>query len=250
MPKHIELGKWFFTLTLSLVGFSAYARSDLNCDRKIDDFSKETIGKFPSQWSSTDEKALKKIVESGTYYTVQKDASKTYLKALTSGGAFTIFKEMDKEPFLWNLDEYPYLRWKWRAKQLPKDANEKYMGSNDAGASVYVIWKANFVMKVKSIKFTWSSSLDIGTHVSKRFGLDQVQVLQNQKSKLNSWVEQTVDVRSLYKSYFEDGKDKVAQPIAIAILSDADATKSTAEADYADFYLCREGASATGSSKK
>lgn len=211
---------------------------EMRCDRPVESFSALDESKFPPGWTSADDKQLKKHTEEAGYYRIVKEDGNTFLRATSAGNAFTIHKDVSN----WDLNQYPYLRWRWRAKQFPKNANEKYIRSNDAAAAVYVIWKASAIMKVKSIKFTWSSTLDAGTEVSKRFGLDHVRVLQNQKSEVGEWIEETVDVRALFQRFYEVGADALEAPLAIAVLSDSDATKSTAEADYDDFTLCQGAA--------
>lgn len=205
------------------------------CDRPIEDFSIKTLGAFPEGFLAHDESKLKKVIAKGGYYSVKQDSDgNAYLNANAVKNGLIIHKDVPK----WNLDEHPYLRWRWRAKQFPKGGNEKYIRTNDAAASVYVVWEAGALMRVKSIKFTWSTKLEVGTYISKRFGLDHVQVLQNQQTSNGDWVEQTVDVRSLFRKYFEPSDDKLESPLAVAILSDSDATDSIAEADYDDFTLC------------
>ncbi len=213
-----------------------FAQTSMNCDRPVEDFSTKTVGAFPEGFVAHDESKLKKVIAQGNYYSVKQDEdTNSYLNAVANKDGLIIHKDVEN----WNLDEYPYLRWRWRAKQFPKGGNEKYIRANDAAASVYVVWKASSLMRVKSIKFTWSSTLDVGTYISKRFGLDHIQVLQNQRKNVGQWVEQTVDVRGLFRKYYEPEDGKLARPLAIAVLSDADATDSVAEADYDDFTLCR-----------
>jgi hypothetical protein len=48
-----------------------------------------------------------------------------------------------------------------------------------------------------------------------------------------------VNVRDDYKKYFGDGE--VPKPAGIAVLTDADDTKGSAQGDYANFRACRAG---------
>jgi hypothetical protein len=243
MPKGSVMNIISYSLFTLLITFTvssavhAQPASSMNCDRPFEDFSEKTVGAFPEQFTAHDSSHLKRITSRGGYYTVKQDEDQnSYLNALATNDGLIIHKDIEN----WNLDEYPHLRWRWRARQFPKGGNEKYIRTNDAAAAVYVVWKASSLMRVKSIKFTWSASLDVGTHISKRFALDHVHVMQNQTSaKTGKWIEETVDVRALFRKYYNPTDGKLEQPIAIALLTDSDNTNSVAEADYDDFVLCR-----------
>lgn len=227
-----------FLITAFLLSGYAFAIPELVCDSVVENFSGQTLGGFPSGFTSPDTALLKRTIAKNEYYTIAEDPDGVrFLRAATTGGSLTIFKATKG----WDIDEYPYLRWKWRVHQLPRLANEKYIRTNDAAASVYAVWDANSLMKVKSIKFTWSSALAPGTHLVKRFGFDHVQVLREGHTKVGEWREETINLKSLHREYFELKNDEIVpSPLALAILSDGDSTSSTVAADYADFVLCRE----------
>ena len=57
-------------------------------------------------------------------YSVQKEEGNKFLHADDSQDlSEQIFKE-----FIWKIDQYPYFKWKWRAKVLPKGGNETVVG--------------------------------------------------------------------------------------------------------------------------
>jgi hypothetical protein len=81
--------------------------------------------------------------------------------------------------------------------------------------------------------------LPVGTRSSKRLGYDQMLVVESGQDRVGSWQTVRVDVRAHYRAFF--GRDDSASPTGIAVMTDADATASHAEAYYADFRLCRVG---------
>lgn len=212
----------------------AAANSQVQCDQSFENFESGTPGSFPKDFLSHDNSKLQKHVAAKNYYLLKEENGNVFLNATAIQMGLIVHKNVNS----WNLDVNPVLRWKWRIKQYPTNANELALRTNDVAASVYVIWKASAFMRVKSIKFTWSSSQEVGTHVSRRFGLDHVHVLRNPKTPHGDWVEETVDVREMFKKYYRAEVEELESPIAVGFLTDSDATNSSAEADYDDISLC------------
>jgi hypothetical protein len=199
------------------------------CDRSLENFSKSVDG-FPTDWTSHSSSDLRRARQN-KIYEVTKEDSKVFLRAIAKGDGVILHRSVEN----WDLSKYPLLRWKWRVRELPMGGSEDRSSTNDAGAAVYVIWKASMMMRVKSIKMTWSSTLTPGTHIVKRFGLDHVHVLRQGPALKNQWVEESIDLQELAKLYYPEEKNL---PIALAIMSDGDNTESPSAADYADFELC------------
>lgn len=222
------------TLSLStalLLSFQSYAK-ELQCDQTLADFQQKDSHNFPGQWDIRSSSDKKKAIKHKSFEVLEEDGM-TFLRATHNKKAITLHKKVEG----WNIDEYPYIEWTWRAQQLPEGGNEDKSYANDAGASLYVIWESSFVMRVKGIKFTWSSTLPPGSHISKRMGHDHVHVMNSGTDKLGQWQTHRVNIKNLFMKYF--GKSESEKPVAIAILSDADATESVAQADYANVKACR-----------
>jgi hypothetical protein len=216
----------------ALLGTAATQAEELVCDRMIDDFSEADDHGMPKLWTSHSSSSLKHA-RKNKIYQVMHDPEGPYLKAVAQGDSVTLHADVDE----WDLKKHPYLRWRWRAQELPTNASEADGSRNDAAASIYVIWKANFVMRVKSLKFTWSSTLPTGTHLKKRMGNDHVLVRQSGPEAKGRWMTETVNVAELGTEAFPSEKDS---PIGIALLTDGDATDSPSAADYGRFELCRD----------
>jgi hypothetical protein len=69
-------------------------------------------------------------------------------------------------------------------------------------------------------------------------GLTHVRVLQSgAPSSTDEWVQERVDVLKDWKAAFK--ATETPKVVGIAVLTDADDTKSSAAGDYADFRACR-----------
>jgi DUF3047 family protein len=129
--------------------------------------------------------------------------------------------------------EFPVLQWRWRVKQLPTGGNERATKTNDSAAGVYVVFDSTVVPRV--LKYVWSSTLPVGTQLtSPVYWRCKVIVLESGPGQGNEWKTETVDVYRAYKNAFEAEPGEVQ---GIAVLTDSDATKSIADADYDDFAL-------------
>ena len=69
------------------------------------------------------------------------------------------------------------------------------------------------------------------------FRSTQVLVLRSGAPGKDEWVEERVNALADYKKYF--GESETPKPAGIAVLTDSDDTKSSAQGDYANFRACR-----------
>jgi hypothetical protein len=211
---------------LGLAGSSGPTAADSDCIT-IDDFSKAKVGEFPADW-----KARKDAGK--TIYAVQEEGGKRFLHAATKDAGIQAAKQFDT----WDLGKYPVLAWSWRPIEFPEGADERRSKTNDSALAVYAVFPHSPVT-VKSLKYIWSAVVPKGTRLSDSKGLTQVRVLETGTAKKGDWVEQRVNVREDYKKSFNESE--TPKPAGIAILTDADDTKSSSQGDYANFRACREG---------
>ena len=191
----------------------------------IDDFSSSKDGAFPEGW--------KPRKDSGRpAYAVHSEGGLRFLRATAKNLGIQAAKELKD----WNLDQHPVVAWKWRPREFPKGANEQ-SGKNDSVLSVYAVFPHSRI-SVKSVKYIWSEKVPVGTHLESSQGLTQVIVLRSGPSeKPETWVVEKRNVVEDYKKLFNEAQ--VPKPIGIAVLTDSDDTKSSAEGDYADFKVCK-----------
>lgn len=139
--------------------------------------------------------------------------------------------------FQWNLDEYPILRWRWRAVEFPANADERDSKRNDSVLAVYLLVPYSTIRGPQALKYVWSGQAPVGTALESNFGLTKVRVLRSGPRDANSWINERVDAMAGFLSEF--GVTKSPAPAGIAILTHSDDTGSSATGDYADFRACR-----------
>ncbi len=190
----------------------------------IEDFSSAKIGEFPPGWK------LRKDAGEGIY-SVREENGIRFLRAISRGLGIQAAKQHE-----WNLTTHPVLAWAWRPLEFPNGGDERNSRTNDSALAVYVVFPHSS-FSVKSLKYIWSERVPRETHLTSSGGLTQVRVLQSGAQGKGSWVEERVNVLEDYRRYF--GENETPKPTGIAVLTDSDDTKSSAQGDYANFRVCQ-----------
>lgn len=120
------------------------------------------------------------------------------------------------------------LSWKWRVLRHPNVGDDAW---RDAAASVYVVTRQPSLLGGRGFKFGWLAKA--GASGKKQHGMLQVERRHDAAS--TEWRSERVDLCEQYKNAFGDvGDEKI---LYVGVMTDADGSKSVAEADYADFSL-------------
>jgi hypothetical protein len=222
-------------LSLPVLGYADDRVATTGRVLPLETFDEYQPASFPGQWKirgdEADARAVYQIAEEGGNHFLHARAEKQDVQI----GLAHVFQPK----------EFPLLRWRWRVDQLPSGGNERVAKTNDSAAAVYVIFD-NRVMP-RAIKYVWSATLPVGTHVdSPVYWRAKVVVLQSGSSGLGEWRQEVVNFYQDYKALFGVEPGEVQ---GIAVLTDADATASVAEADYDDFALLSAGALPTEEAK-
>jgi hypothetical protein len=191
----------------------------------IDDFSAGTVGQFPAEWKPRKD-------EGREVYTIQEEGGRRFLRAVSKGLGIQAGRQYE-----WELKEYPVLTWSWRPRQFPEGGDERKGGTNDSALAVYVLVPHSKVRGPKAVKYIWSERVPVGERLSSNAGLTQVRVLRSGPDPGGAWQDERVKALEDYQQYFkESGAPRTA---GIAVLTDADDTRSVASGDYANFRACR-----------
>jgi hypothetical protein len=191
----------------------------------IDDFAKATVGQFPAEWKPRKD-------EGRDVYSVQEEGSVRFLRATARGLGIQAGRAHE-----WDLQEYPVVAWSWRPRQFPDGADERKSGTNDSVASLYVMVPYSKVRGPKAVKYIRSERVPAGERLNSNAGLTQVRVLRSGRDSASEWREERVNVRDDYLRFFNESS--APRTAGIAVLTDADDTKSVAVGDYANFRACR-----------
>lgn len=212
----------------------------------LENFEDDPVGGFPREWYDRD--GNKKLINHSKeftrdyLYTVKADNGNHFLRfegKIAKHINLPLINEDRENIYNINIHETPILSWKVRAHMLPKNANENDDDRNDSVASIYVAFDMGhiaFFKKVpKTIRYTWSSTLEEGTELSKFFGNQKIVVVESGPKQTGEWVTFRRNIVEDYKRLFGDTPPKT--PMAILILSDGDSTGSWVKADYDDIML-------------
>lgn len=198
------------------------AQSPEDC-KVIEDFAQARVGEFPAGWRVRDD-------EGKAVYSVQEEAGRRFLRAHSQGLGIQAAR-----PYEWDLNAYPVLAWSWRPLEFPRGADEKD-GKNDSVLAVYLLGPYSRVLGFKSVKYIWSEAVPAGTRLQSNRGRTQVLVVRSGTARRGEWVDERVNARDHYLAFFETAE--VPTPAGIAVLTDADDTRSTARGDYANVRVC------------
>ncbi len=191
----------------------------------IETFAAGTVGSEPPDWKLRD--------DSGRgVYRIQEEGGRRFLHAVSKGLGIQIAKQLE-----WDLRQYPWLTWSWRAVEFPKGSDERSSKTNDSALAVYLLVPYSRVRGPQAVKYIWSETVPVGTPLSSNMGLTQVRVLRSGAERKGQWVEERVNTWDDYMKAFK--VDEPPKPAGIAVLTDADDTQSSAQGDYANFRACR-----------
>lgn len=217
-PRRPRLA-WLAAALFSLAPAVASGQSCIT----LEDFSAGAIGELPPGWKLRSD-------EGRGVYALAEEGGKRFLHADSKGIGIQAAKEIG-----WDLARYPVLAWSWRAIEFPAGSDEREARSNDSAVAVYAAFPYR-MGAVKAVKFIWSAVVPVGTALSSNMGLTKARVVQSGTEGKGRWVEERVNVLEAYRKGFDTSD--TPKPAGIAVLTDADDTKSRAQGDYANFRAC------------
>lgn len=189
----------------------------------LETFEADPLKGFPAHWESRGDKG-----DAQEIYWIEQEEGDKFLRARASKHAIQIGLARVVAP-----QQFPQLRWRWRARQLPSGSDERTAATYYSAAGVYVIFDSRIVPHI--IKYVWSATLPVGSRLQNPFySRGQTIVLQSGTFALGQWQQETVNFYQDYKDCFAREPGEV---LGIGLLTSADLTKSEASADYDDFAL-------------
>jgi hypothetical protein len=170
-------------------------------------------------------------------YTIITDKGHSILKAESHNSASAIIYRKT-----WNIHDYPYLRWKWKVDNVYTKGDIRDKSGDDYPIRVYVMFpydpkQANIAERLEygiakalygkypphsTLNYVWT-----GQNIAERIITSpytdraKIIILENGRSRIGTWVEETVNILDDYRAAF--GKDP-PQTAGIAIMNDSDDT--------------------------
>jgi len=234
MPLNVVL----LGLGLSLIFFGSAAAQSNSI---VDDFEQDDDGAYPSNWvyvtSGGDVYDVSREMDDDDEWArVQKEDGRSFLRTYAEGTALRITARNGEE-FDWSLNEQPWLEWTWRINDYPEGANETKSNANDTAAAIYVTFGTDWLGRPKSIKYTFSSTLRVGT--TDQQGPLRLMVIDSPNNRgLGDWKTLRRNIPADYRQLF--GEDPPNDPISITIWSDSDTISGqVSSADFDEIRLLR-----------
>lgn len=235
----------FWKSSLLIVSLSLFLSAEISVGqatetgaRMVEDFQSYSAGDIPHEWKFLRNRRIIPLkpehFNDREKFTIVEEGRRRFVQVYTEGEAqHIILPANDGEGggFGWSLSEHPRLNWEWRAHELPEGAREDRI--NDTGAAVYVTFDTDWLGRPRSIKYTYSSTLPVGTVV--RFGPLRVIVTDTGADGIGDWRQVDRDVVRDYQQVF--GGDPPDRPLSITLWSDSDNTNSAAKADFDNIRL-------------
>jgi hypothetical protein len=190
--------------------------------------------------SNWDPLTFPKINKHSTY-TIITEKGHSILKAESHSSASAIIYRKT-----WNVYEYPHLRWRWKVDNVYKKGDIRDKSGDDYPIRVYVLFpydpkEADITERLQygiakalygkypphsTLNYVWT-----GQNIAERIITSpytdraKIVILENGKSAIGTWVEETVNILDDYRAAF--GKDP-PHTAGIAIMNDSDNTGETA----------------------
>jgi hypothetical protein len=186
----------------------------------VDGLASSEVGTFPKNWKTYPFHYGK----AERVYQVAQEGGRRLLRASDSDDiSVPIFKD-----FRWDVEKYPYLKFRWRAVQIPAGSRETSTATNDSACAVYVGFG-----RTSALKYVWSAALAEGSYWAKNPG--KFYIISKQTGDPGTWREESVSVTEDYQKYF--GKPLEKRPSGIGVMTDGNATHQPAACDYAEFRI-------------
>ena len=208
----------------------------------IDDFESYEDGGLPTRWKYLQGRELEPLeprhMAPDEKFYVTTDGENKVLRGYTEGWTTHVTMANASDGFDWDLRSHPRLSWDWRVLRLPDGAREDDEKLNDSAAAVYVVFKFEgfLIKKPKVIKYSYSSTLPVGTVVT--YGKLKIIVASSGLDGIGTWRTIERDVVADYRRVF-DG-DPPDRPLSIRLWVDSNSTKTVAEADFDNIRLLSE----------
>ena len=128
-----------------------------------------------------------------------------------------------------DVNEYPILRWRWKAVTLPTGGDSRRAATDDQAAQIYLAFP-RFPAAVRSriIGYVWDSTAPAGgVFKSASLGLVTYVIVRSGPGELGQWITETRNVREDFTRLYGEGPRELVEAVTIGI--DSNDTKSRAE---------------------
>ena len=205
----------------------------------VENFEGYEVGVPPYHWKRPHKKSRslldlpRELDRDDDYFEIVAERGGKSARAYTRDESVQVVR-LNGDGYQWDLDTHPMLAWQWKAKRLPEGAREDKDRYNDAGAAVYVTFDSkDWLGRPRSIKYTYSSTLPVGT--TAKYGPLRVVVVASGADGIGDWVRCQRNVAEDFKRLF--GRKTLPRPGYIMLWSDSDNTHTVSDVYFDDIEL-------------
>ena len=169
-----------------------------------------------------------------SYQLVSLDEN-TVLMAESKDSASALIKEIHV-----NLEETPYLNWRWKIENRLETKDEKIKSGDDYAVRIYVIVDGGILpWRTKAVNYVWSHQVTKGETWPNAFAGKNAMMmsLRDKQDKTSTWYHEKRNVYEDLKIIF--GTEFLFID-AIAIMTDTDNSHGQAKSYYGDIYFSTE----------
>jgi len=233
-------------LVILLVLVFALSRPDLSSfAKRLESIREQLFGEerprvaLVKWFPFSEENALKeweeKIFRGRVLYRVEKDLSTSFVHATSFSTASALYYKIRLD----TKTRQPVISWKWHVEKFPEKSGPEALettSSDDFAARIYVIFSARFFTHTRVIEYVWTESLPVGqTGISPYSKNIRLMVLKCGKPSEDLLCGEERAIIDDYVTLF--GERPRLDVGAIAFMTDADTTGTTADALYTDIKL-------------
>ena len=212
----------FLTFILTPAGVARGENGILTVDRFQGGVNAEGI---PSGWK------LEKIPGPNSKYVIERDKEDLFLRLHSVNDGFGLRKEIS-----FDIRQYPYLSWWWKAGQLPKGGDIRKKETDDQGGQIFVVFpRFPFLVNSRSMGYIWDTQAPKGlAGTSPAYNKAKYVILQSGTEKLNQWVFESRNVFEDFKKYFQEDPPPVG---AILVYINSQYTQTAAEICFTEIFF-------------
>ena len=191
---------------------------------------------YLKEFTFNEDRALdkwRKVVLNGEVnYELAKSGDEGYVHATSEKTCSALYYRIG-----FKLQKYPLLKWKWRILQFPDKSNVLTEEErDDYAARVYMIFPFLSFSSSKFLEYVWSEHIPVGTIIDSPSGKNvKIIVVRSGGTPNGEWL---IETRNVYEDYLKAfGGKKPRRVGAIAIMCDADSTKTSAASSFDDIVI-------------
>ena len=163
---------------------------------------------------------------------LEKEEGINVLHLTSEKSSFGVAKKIDID-----IKEYPYLNFRWKVIELPRNGDFRKKETDDQAAQIYIAF-GTFKLTAKIVGYLWENKAPkLITGVSPAWSKTRLIVLESGPEKIGKWVCEKRNIYNDYKELFEKEPPKAK---LISLYINSQHTKSRSESYFGEIYFSKK----------